>query len=76
MIGSPEQVIDKVHRYHERFGHTVMHLHADAGGLTDTQHRDSLALFQSEIAPVLNRSIPDPPWPAALADRELTGASS
>ena len=35
LIGSPEQVIDKVHRYHERFGHTVMHLHADAGGLTD-----------------------------------------
>lgn len=33
---------------------------------------DSLTLFQDEIAPVLNRSIPDPPWPAP-ADR-LTGA--
>ena len=74
LIGSPEQVIDKVHRYHERFGHTVMHLHADAGGLTDTQHRDSLTLFQSDIAPVLNRSIPDPPWPSPL--RELAGAQA
>ena len=48
------------------------HQRAAAGGLTDTQHRDSLTLFQDEIAPVLNRSIPDPPWPAP-ADR-LTGA--
>ena len=31
-------------------------------GLTDTQHRASLELFQSDIAPVLRREIPDPPW--------------
>ena len=63
LIGSPQQVIDKVHRYHDQFGHSVMHLHADAGGLTGAQHRESLELFQSDIAPVLRRDIPDPPWP-------------
>jgi alkanesulfonate monooxygenase SsuD/methylene tetrahydromethanopterin reductase-like flavin-dependent oxidoreductase (luciferase family) len=63
LIGSPQQIIDKVHRYHERFGHTVLHLHADASGLGDAQHRDSLARFQSEVAPVLRREIPDPPFP-------------
>ncbi|MEW2567338.1 LLM class flavin-dependent oxidoreductase [Streptomyces sp. NPDC047070] len=63
LVGSPQQIIEKVHRYHEQFGHTVLHLHADAGGLTDTQHRDSLALFQSAVAPVLRREIPDPPFP-------------
>jgi alkanesulfonate monooxygenase SsuD/methylene tetrahydromethanopterin reductase-like flavin-dependent oxidoreductase (luciferase family) len=63
LIGSPQQVIDKVHRYHEQFGHTVLHLHADASGLTDAQHRESLELFQQEIAPVLRKDIPDPPWP-------------
>jgi alkanesulfonate monooxygenase SsuD/methylene tetrahydromethanopterin reductase-like flavin-dependent oxidoreductase (luciferase family) len=63
LIGSPQQVIDKVHRYHRQFGHSVLHLHADAGGLTDAQHRASLELFQSDIAPVLRRDIPDPPWP-------------
>jgi alkanesulfonate monooxygenase SsuD/methylene tetrahydromethanopterin reductase-like flavin-dependent oxidoreductase (luciferase family) len=63
LIGSPQQVIEKVHRYHRQLGHTVMHLHADAGGLTERQHRDSLELFQSAIAPVLRREIPDPPWP-------------
>ncbi|MFJ6080569.1 LLM class flavin-dependent oxidoreductase [Streptomyces sp. NPDC092369] len=62
LIGSPQQVIDKVHRYHEQFGHTVVHLHADASGLSDTQHRDSLELFQSAVAPVLRKDIPDPPF--------------
>jgi len=62
LIGSPQQIIDKVHRYHEQFAHTVLHLHADASGLTGTQHHDSLALFQSEVAPVLRRTIPDPPF--------------
>jgi alkanesulfonate monooxygenase SsuD/methylene tetrahydromethanopterin reductase-like flavin-dependent oxidoreductase (luciferase family) len=62
LIGSPAQVIEKVHRYHQQFGHSLLHLHADAGGLTDAQHRASLELFQSDIAPVLRREIPDPPW--------------
>jgi alkanesulfonate monooxygenase SsuD/methylene tetrahydromethanopterin reductase-like flavin-dependent oxidoreductase (luciferase family) len=70
LIGSPEQVIEKVHRYHEAFGHSVLHLHADAGGLTDTQHRESLELFQSDIAPILRRDIPDPPWGPGPVDAE------
>ncbi|MFF2463996.1 LLM class flavin-dependent oxidoreductase [Streptomyces mirabilis] len=72
LIGSPQQIIDKVHRYHERFGHTVLHLHADASGLGDAQHRDSLERFQSEVAPVLRREIPDPPfaWGPVLATPE------
>ncbi|MCX4578785.1 LLM class flavin-dependent oxidoreductase [Streptomyces sp. NBC_01571] len=62
LVGSPQQIIEKVHRYHERFGHTVLHLHADAGGLSDRRHRESLELFQAEVAPVLRRDIPDPPF--------------
>ncbi|MFG3076411.1 LLM class flavin-dependent oxidoreductase [Streptomyces sp. NPDC048225] len=62
LIGSPQQIIDKVHRYHEQFGHTVLHLHADANGLTDARHRTSLQLFQSDVAPLLRRDIPDPPF--------------
>ncbi|MEU1511491.1 LLM class flavin-dependent oxidoreductase [Streptomyces sp. NPDC005811] len=72
LIGSPQQIVDKVHRYHERLGHTVLHLHADAGGLTDSRHRDSLELFQSEVAPVLRAEIPDPPFPWAPV-RPATG---
>jgi alkanesulfonate monooxygenase SsuD/methylene tetrahydromethanopterin reductase-like flavin-dependent oxidoreductase (luciferase family) len=61
LVGSPQQIIDKVHRYHAEFGHEVMHLHADGDGLTDKQHRATLELFQSEIAPVLRRDIPSRP---------------
>ncbi|MFC4588610.1 LLM class flavin-dependent oxidoreductase [Sphaerisporangium corydalis] len=64
LVGSPQQIIEKVHRYHERLGHEVMHLAADADGLTDKQHRATLELFQSEIAPVLRREIPSRPFPA------------
>lgn len=62
LIGSPQQVIEKVHRYHEEFGHCVLHLHADASGLSDAEHRTSLERFQSDVAPVLRAEIPDPPW--------------
>ncbi|GAA2926782.1 LLM class flavin-dependent oxidoreductase [Streptomyces mexicanus] len=62
LIGSPQQVVDKVHRYHERFGHSVLHVNADAGGLGAARHRQSLELFQSEVAPVLRKEIPDPPF--------------
>ncbi|WP_405883055.1 LLM class flavin-dependent oxidoreductase [Streptomyces sp. NBC_01136] len=78
LIGSPQQVIDKVHRYHEQFGHSVLHLHAEAGGLTHAQHRASLELFQSDIAPVLRRDIPDPPfpWTPAITEPEPEPASA
>jgi alkanesulfonate monooxygenase SsuD/methylene tetrahydromethanopterin reductase-like flavin-dependent oxidoreductase (luciferase family) len=78
LIGSPEQVIDKVHRYHERFGHQVLHLHADASGLSEVQHRDSLELFQSAVAPVLRKDIPDPPlgWESGpLESDEVPGGN-
>ena len=61
LVGSPAQVIDKVGRYHERLGHEVMHLSADADGVTLDQQRDSLELFQSEVAPVLRQRIPSRP---------------
>ena len=40
-------------------------MHADARGLTDAQHRESLELFPSDIAPPLPRGILDVPWPWA-----------
>lgn len=63
LIGSPAQIIEKVHRYHERFGHQAMHLHADPDGLTERLHRETLELFQSDVAPDLRRDIPGPQWP-------------
>ncbi len=67
LVGSPQQIIDKVLRYHKRFGHEVMHLHADADGLTPEQHRGALELFQAEIAPVLRAEIPSRPFPGGAS---------
>lgn len=61
LIGSPEQVIEKVGRYHEQLGHEVVHLSADADGMTVGQQRRSLELFQSAVAPALRQRIPSRP---------------
>lgn len=66
LVGSPQQIIDKVHRYHDRFGHEVLHIQADADGLPIARHRASLELFQSEIAPVLRKEIPSRPFAPKL----------
>lgn len=64
LVGSPQQVIDKVSRYHQQLGHEVIHLSADTDGVTPAQKRTSLELFQSEVAPVLRAQIPSRPLSA------------
>lgn len=76
LVGSPEQVIDKVGRYHERLGHSVISFGADADGLTPGQHRASLELFQQAVAPELRRRIADPPWPALGATTSPRSATT
>jgi len=61
LVGSPEQVIDKVGRYHDQLGHEAIHLSADADGVTAGQQRRSHELFQSDVAPVLRERIPSRP---------------
>lgn len=61
LVGSPQQIIDKVQRFHEYFGHEVLHIGADSSGLTRAQQRGTLELFQNEIAPVLRREFPSRP---------------
>ncbi|MFI9505562.1 LLM class flavin-dependent oxidoreductase [Nocardia sp. NPDC052566] len=61
LVGSPEQVIDKVGRQHEAFGHEVIHLSAERDGRPEADYRTSLELFQAEVAPELRRRIPSRP---------------
>ncbi|HEX4358566.1 MAG TPA: LLM class flavin-dependent oxidoreductase [Pseudonocardia sp.] len=78
LIGSPAQVIEKVLRYHRELGHEVMHLHSDGDGLTPAEHRASLELFQSEVAPALRAAIPSRPLatPIRLTEQPSTPASA
>lgn len=64
LVGSPQQVIDKVGRYHQQLGHEVIHLSADADGVTADQKHRSLELFQSDVAPVLRAEFPSRPLAA------------
>lgn len=73
LVGSPEQVIDKVGRYHEQLGHEVMHLSADTDGITAGQQRRSLELFQADVAPILRKRIPSRPLVAQSAAKEVVG---
>jgi alkanesulfonate monooxygenase SsuD/methylene tetrahydromethanopterin reductase-like flavin-dependent oxidoreductase (luciferase family) len=66
LIGSPQQIIEKVQRYHEQMGHEVLSINSDNAGLTPAQHRASLELFQSDVAPVLRNAIPSRPFPVAV----------
>ncbi|MCI0844398.1 MAG: LLM class flavin-dependent oxidoreductase [Chloroflexi bacterium] len=66
LIGSPQQIIEKVQRYHEQLGHEVLSINSDSAGLTPVQHRASLELFQSDIAPALRKAIPSRPFPVVV----------
>ena len=66
LIGSPQQIIEKIQRYHAQMGHEVLSINSDSAGLTAKQHRASLELFQSDIAPVLRKAIPSRPFPVAV----------
>ena len=63
LVGSPQQVIDKVGRYHEAFGNSLISIGGHPGDLDPADWAASLELFQSEVAPVLRGKFPDPPWP-------------
>lgn len=72
LIGSPQQVLDKVGRQHEQLGHVVTHLSLDRAGLTATQQRDGWELLADQVLPVLHRDYADPPWewaPAGLGGK-------
>ena len=71
LIGSPQQVIDKVGRYHEQLGHEVIHLSAEADGVTVAQKRRSLELFQSDVAPVPRDQIASRPLAAQSSRKEV-----
>ncbi|GIG21737.1 luciferase-like monooxygenase [Cellulomonas chitinilytica] len=68
LIGSPQQVIDKVATYHEAFGHRVININGNRGGLEQQQWEASLRLFRSAVVPELDRFIPDPPTPERSAE--------
>ncbi len=74
LVGSPQQVIDKIHRYHDALGHEVQAL-GDLSRVPRAAARASLELFVADVAPVLRRELPSRPWTAALDPADVVVAT-
>jgi len=62
LVGSPQEVIDKVMGYHELYGLSRVMVHTGFGGLPQKEHLETIELLGTEVAPVVRREI------AALRD--------
>jgi len=60
LVGSPEQVLDKIHRFTAGFGQQLTGISVDA--LPFAWQREQLEWFAADIAPGLRRSFPDSLW--------------
>ncbi|QDQ10602.1 LLM class flavin-dependent oxidoreductase [Streptomyces spectabilis] len=62
LIGSPQQIIDKILGYHEVYRHDLQSLTVDGFGLPRAEQVETLQRFAEEIAPVVRREAPSRLW--------------
>jgi len=60
LIGSPDQVVEKIVNYHAAYGHQVLSISVD--GLSHSEQLEQLERFAGEVAPVLRRELPSSVW--------------
>lgn len=56
-VGSPDQIVEKVHRQYELFGHTRFLAQVDIGGLPFHQVEKNIELLATEVAPKIRKAI-------------------
>lgn len=64
LVGSPEQVVDKLGRYHEAFGHELTGVPLDLPGLPEREFKASFESFVGEVVPQVRATHPSRAWPA------------
>ncbi|MGW5863858.1 LLM class flavin-dependent oxidoreductase [Streptomyces sp. NPDC055239] len=62
LIGSPQQIIDKILGYHEVYGHDLQSITVDGFGLERGEQIETLERFAEEVAPVVRRAAPSTLW--------------
>ncbi|BBH20532.1 luciferase-like monooxygenase [Paenibacillus baekrokdamisoli] len=60
LVGSAEQVIEKILNYQKAFGHQVLSISVD--GLTEAEQREQIERFATDVAPVIRREAPSKLW--------------
>lgn len=56
-VGSPQQIIEKILKQHELFGHQRVMLQIDIGGMPFKKIVEGIELLATEVAPVVRREI-------------------
>ncbi|MFE0104961.1 LLM class flavin-dependent oxidoreductase [Streptomyces sp. NPDC059009] len=64
LIGSPQQIIDKILGYHAVYRHDLQSVTVDGFGLARGEQIETLQRFAEEIAPVVRREAPSTLWEA------------
>ncbi|MER5256506.1 LLM class flavin-dependent oxidoreductase [Streptomyces sp. NPDC002855] len=62
LIGSPQQIIDKILGYHEVYGHDLQSITVDGFGLERGEQIETLQRFAEEVAPVVREAAPSTLW--------------
>lgn len=65
LIGSPQQIIDKILGYHEVYGHDLQSVTVDGFGLERGEQIETLQRFAEKVAPVVRRAAPSTLWDGA-----------
>ncbi|WP_322922189.1 LLM class flavin-dependent oxidoreductase [Paenibacillus campi] len=60
LVGSAEQVAEKILRYQKWFGHEVLGISVD--GLTASEQQEQLERFATEVAPIIRREVSSNIW--------------
>lgn len=60
LVGTPDQVIEKLLKYHKAYGHQVQSISVE--GLGEAEQLEQLDRFATEVIPVLRREIPSTIW--------------
>lgn len=64
LIGSPQQIIDKILGYHEVYRHDLQSITVDGFGLERAEQIETLQRFSEEIAPIVRKEAPTTLWDA------------
>lgn len=62
LIGSPQQIIDKILGWHRVYGHDLQSVTVDGFGQSAAEQTETLQRFAEEIAPVVRREAPSTLW--------------
>ena len=55
-VGSPQQIVEKILRQHELFGHQRFMAQIDIGGLPFKKVAESIELLATEVAPIVRKA--------------------